>query len=50
MAAAAAAMSWDPGRYLQYEDARLRPALELLARVPLAAPALVADPVAAPAT
>lgn len=36
-------MSWDPARYLQYEDARLRPALELLAHVPLAAPATIAD-------
>jgi trans-aconitate 2-methyltransferase len=36
-------MSWDPAQYLQYEGARLRPALELLARVPLAAPATVVD-------
>lgn len=36
-------MTWNPGRYLQYEDARLRPALELLARIPLDAPATVAD-------
>jgi len=36
-------MTWDPTQYLQYEDARLRPALELLARVPLAAPATIAD-------
>lgn len=36
-------MSWDPNRYLQYEEPRLRPALELLARIPLAAPATIAD-------
>lgn len=36
-------MSWDPARYLQYEDARLRPALDLIARIPLDAPATVAD-------
>lgn len=36
-------MSWDPAKYLQYEDARLRPALDLLARVPLAAAAEVVD-------
>jgi trans-aconitate 2-methyltransferase len=36
-------MTWNPGQYLQYEDARLRPALELLARVPLDAPASIAD-------
>jgi trans-aconitate 2-methyltransferase len=26
--------TWDPGRYLQFREARLRPALDLLARVP----------------
>ena len=36
-------MSWDPGRYLHYEDARLRPALDLLARVPVETPAEVVD-------
>ncbi|HEX4885980.1 MAG TPA: methyltransferase domain-containing protein [Casimicrobiaceae bacterium] len=36
-------MTWNPAQYLQYEDARLRPALELMARVPLAAPATIAD-------
>jgi trans-aconitate methyltransferase len=30
----AAAQSWRPQQYLQFEQARLRPALELLARVP----------------
>jgi trans-aconitate 2-methyltransferase len=34
---------WDPLQYLKFSDLRLRPALELLARVPLAAPALVCD-------
>jgi trans-aconitate 2-methyltransferase len=36
-------MTWNPARYLQYEDARLRPALELMARVPLASPRTIAD-------
>jgi trans-aconitate 2-methyltransferase len=36
-------MSWNPAQYLQYEDARLRPALDLLARVPLDAAAAVVD-------
>jgi len=36
-------MSWDPARYLQYEDARLRPALDLLARIPLDAPRSIVD-------
>jgi trans-aconitate 2-methyltransferase len=36
-------MSWNPAQYLQYEDARLRPALELLARIPLDAPASIVD-------
>jgi trans-aconitate 2-methyltransferase len=36
-------MSWNPAQYLQYEDARLRPALDLLARVRIDAPASVAD-------
>ncbi|MGC8475005.1 MAG: methyltransferase domain-containing protein [Acetobacteraceae bacterium] len=34
---------WDPGQYLRFADARLRPAADLLARVPLAAPAVVVD-------
>lgn len=36
-------MTWNPSQYLQYEDARLRPALDLLARVPLDHPATVVD-------
>lgn len=36
-------MSWSPDRYLQYADARLRPALDLLARIDLAAPRCVVD-------
>lgn len=36
-------VSWSPGQYLQYGEARLRPALELLARVPLDAVASIAD-------
>ena len=36
-------MEWDPAIYLQYADERLRPALDLLARVPLDAPARVVD-------
>ena len=36
-------MQWDPTQYLRYTDERLRPALELMARVPLDAPARIAD-------
>ena len=36
-------MQWDPTQYLRYTDERLRPALDLMARVPLAAPARVLD-------
>jgi len=36
-------MQWDPAVYLQYADERLRPALDLMARVPLAAPSRVVD-------
>ncbi len=34
---------WDPNQYLKFADHRLRPALELLGRVPLAAPRVVYD-------
>lgn len=36
-------MSWDPDRYLDFHDLRLRPALDLLARIPLAAPERIVD-------
>ncbi|MEP7180797.1 MAG: methyltransferase domain-containing protein [Betaproteobacteria bacterium] len=36
-------MSWDPGQYLTYANERLRPALDLIARIPLAAPKTVID-------
>ena len=35
--------SWDPAQYLRYGDERLRPALDLLARVPAASPGRVVD-------
>lgn len=34
---------WDPDQYLKFADHRLRPALELLGRVPLAAPQVIYD-------
>jgi trans-aconitate 2-methyltransferase len=37
------AASWDPTQYLRFSNERLRPALDLLAQVPLAAPARVID-------
>jgi trans-aconitate 2-methyltransferase len=36
-------MPWDPAQYLGFGSERLRPALDLLARVPLEAPGLVVD-------
>jgi trans-aconitate 2-methyltransferase len=36
-------MAWDPATYLQFEPERTRPVHELLARVPLEAPALIFD-------
>lgn len=35
--------AWDPGQYLRFAGERLRPALDLLAQVPLEAPARVTD-------
>jgi len=34
---------WDPVQYLRFANERLRPALDLLARVPLDTPARVVD-------
>lgn len=36
-------MAWDPAKYLRFEAQRLRPALDLIARVDLEAPAQIAD-------
>ena len=36
-------MSWDPSQYLKFGNERLRPALDLLARVPLDAPQALVD-------
>jgi trans-aconitate 2-methyltransferase len=36
-------MSWQPQRYLAFDDHRTRPGTDLLARVPLAAPERVVD-------
>jgi trans-aconitate 2-methyltransferase len=36
-------MSWDPDAYLKYSNERLRPALDLLARIDVAAPTTVVD-------
>ena len=35
--------SWDPAQYLKFSDHRLRPALDLMARVPLADPRRIYD-------
>ena len=39
----AAGTDWDPAQYAKFGDHRLRPALELLRRVPVTGPALVYD-------
>ena len=36
-------MSWDPVQYLKYASERLRPALDLMARIDLAAPRTIVD-------
>jgi len=36
-------MVWDPAQYLKYSNERLRPALDLLARIDVVAPATVVD-------
>ena len=36
-------MTWNPTQYLRFEGERLRPALDLLARVPLASPRTIID-------
>jgi trans-aconitate 2-methyltransferase len=36
-------MSWDPNQYAKFTDLRLRPALDLINRVPLDAPARIVD-------
>ncbi|MCK6374440.1 MAG: trans-aconitate 2-methyltransferase [Zoogloea sp.] len=36
-------MTWNPDHYLQFSDERLRPAVDLLARIPLAQPVQVVD-------
>jgi trans-aconitate 2-methyltransferase len=41
--ATAPSAGWDPGQYLQFADERLRPALDLLGRVPLPAPKRIVD-------
>ncbi len=40
---APATVTWDPAQYLAYRDHRLRPALDLIARVPIAKAARIAD-------
>ena len=36
-------MTWNPDRYLQFSDERLRPAVDLIARIPLAQPVQIVD-------
>jgi trans-aconitate 2-methyltransferase len=42
-ASASTAVLWEPAQYLKFSDHRLRPGLELLARVPLTDPRVVFD-------
>lgn len=35
--------TWDPGQYLRYADHRLRPALDLIERIPVAEPRMIYD-------
>lgn len=39
----AAPQAWQPGHYLKYADLRVRPALDLLGRIPLESPSRVTD-------
>ena len=41
-------MAWDPAQYLKFGGERLRPAHDLIARIPLDAPASIVDPVWGP--
>lgn len=41
--AAVASPSWDPGQYEKFADERLRPGLDLMARIPLTAAARIVD-------
>jgi len=36
-------MAWDPAQYLKFSGERLQPALDLIARIPLVAPASIVD-------
>lgn len=36
-------MPWEPDRYLQFSDERLRPAIDLLGRIPLSRPSHIVD-------
>lgn len=36
-------MTWDPAQYLKYSNERLRPAIDLLARIDIAAPSTIVD-------
>ena len=36
-------MTWNPDRYLRFSDERLRPAVDLIARIPLSRPIQIVD-------